>query len=59
MRSRNLSGSACILREDGLKINFSVAHAVHVKSKDWGNFALFREWPTELLVIFLIIPMPG
>jgi hypothetical protein len=43
MGSRNLSSLACILREEGLKINFLVAHVVHVKSEDWRNFALFRE----------------
>jgi len=42
MRSRNLSGSFLILRCDGLKINFPSAHAVHTKSEDRENFALFK-----------------
>jgi hypothetical protein len=29
---RNFSGSVCILRDEGLKINFSIAHVVHMKS---------------------------
>jgi hypothetical protein len=31
--SKNFSGSVCILRGEDLKINFSVAQAVHIKSK--------------------------
>jgi hypothetical protein len=31
--SRNFSGSVCILKGEGLKINFSVAHAMHMKSE--------------------------
>jgi hypothetical protein len=30
---RNFSGSVCILRGEGLKINFPVAHTVHMKSE--------------------------
>jgi hypothetical protein len=29
--SRNFSGSVCILRGEGLKINFLVAQVVHIK----------------------------
>jgi hypothetical protein len=29
--SRNFSGLVCILRGEGLKINFPVAQAVHIK----------------------------
>jgi hypothetical protein len=36
--SRNFSGSICILRGEGLKINFSVAHVMHIKSEVLGNF---------------------
>jgi hypothetical protein len=35
--SRNFSGYVCILRGEGLKINFSVAHVVHVKSEVLEN----------------------
>jgi hypothetical protein len=35
--SRNFSGSVCILRDECLKINFPVAHAVHMKSGVLGN----------------------
>jgi hypothetical protein len=34
---RNFNGSVCILRGEGLKINFPVAHAVHMKSEVLGN----------------------
>lgn len=34
--SKNCNGSARILRDDGLKINFPVAHAVQTKSEFWG-----------------------
>jgi hypothetical protein len=37
--SRNFSSSVCILRGEGLKINFPVAQAVHIKSKVLGNLA--------------------
>jgi hypothetical protein len=40
--SRNFSGSVCILRGEGLKINFHVAHAVHKKSEVLGNLASFK-----------------
>jgi hypothetical protein len=40
--SRNLSGSTLILRGDGLTINFPVAQAVHIKSKDLGNLTIFK-----------------
>ena len=59
MRSRNFSGSAFILRCEGLKINFPVAHEVHTKSKVFGNFLSLIPCPHELLMIFLIMPMPG
>jgi hypothetical protein len=59
MLSRNFSGSARILRCDGLKINFPVAHEVHTKYEDSGNFLSLIQCPLELLMIFLIIPMPG
>lgn len=58
IRSRNWSGSTCILRCEGLKISFPVAQDVHTKSEDWGNFDSSKLWPMELLVIFLIIPIP-
>jgi hypothetical protein len=35
--SRNFSGSVCILRGEGLKINFLVAQAVHIKSEVLEN----------------------
>jgi hypothetical protein len=35
--SRTFSGSICILRGEGLKISFSVAQAVHIKSEVLGN----------------------
>jgi hypothetical protein len=35
---RNFSGLVCILRGEGLKINFSVAHVVHMKSEVFENF---------------------
>jgi hypothetical protein len=35
--SRNFCGSICILRGEGLKINFPVAHAVHIKSEILRN----------------------
>jgi hypothetical protein len=35
--SRNFSGSVCILRGEDLKINFLVAHVVHMKSEVLGN----------------------
>jgi hypothetical protein len=38
--SMNFSGSVLILRGDGVTISFSVAHVVHTKSEDLGNFAL-------------------
>jgi hypothetical protein len=59
MRSTNCSGSPFILRQEGLKINFSMPRAVHTKSHGLGNFEVFNLWPIELLIIFLIIPMPG
>jgi hypothetical protein len=34
---RNFSGSVCILRGEGLKINFSIAQVVHIKSEVLGN----------------------
>jgi hypothetical protein len=40
--SINFSGSVCILREEGLKINFPVAHAVHMKLEGFGNLASFK-----------------
>jgi hypothetical protein len=35
--SRNFSGSVCILIGEGLKINFLVAHVMHMKSKVLRN----------------------
>jgi hypothetical protein len=35
--SRIFSGSVCILRGEGIKINFSVAHVVHMKSEVLRN----------------------
>jgi hypothetical protein len=40
--SRNLSGSVCILRGEGIKINFLVAHDVHMKSEVLKNLASFK-----------------
>jgi hypothetical protein len=34
---RNFSGSVCILRDKGLKINFLVAQAMHIKLEVWRN----------------------
>ena len=59
IRSRNLRGSSLILKYDGLKINFPVAHEVHVISEDCGDLALLKSWPIELHMIFLIIPTLG
>jgi hypothetical protein len=39
---RNFSGSVYILRGEGLKINFSVAHIVHMKSKILEILASFK-----------------
>ena len=52
MRSRNLSGSACILRCVGLKINFPLMHEVHMKFEDCGNFSSLTLCPIELLMFF-------
>jgi hypothetical protein len=41
--SKNFSGSVCILRGEGLKINFPIAQAVHTKSEVLGN--LFKLCP--------------
>jgi hypothetical protein len=35
--SKNFSGSVCILRGEGLKINFLVAQDVHIKLEVLGN----------------------
>jgi hypothetical protein len=35
--SRNFSDSVCILRGEGFKINFPVAHVMHMKSEVLGN----------------------
>jgi hypothetical protein len=51
----NLSGSTLILIGDGLKINFPVAQAMHIKSK-LGNLTDFKLWQELLPIIFLIIP---
>jgi hypothetical protein len=40
-------------------INFPVAQAVHIKSKDFGNLAVFKLRPALLPKIFLVIPTPG
>jgi hypothetical protein len=40
--SRNFSGFVCILRGECLKINFSVALVVHIKSEVLGNLASFK-----------------
>jgi hypothetical protein len=55
--SRKFSGSICILRGEGLKINFLVAQAVHIKSEVLEN--LFKLCPMQLSMIFFIIPTPG
>jgi hypothetical protein len=39
---RNFSGSVYILRGEGLKINFSIAHVMHMKSKVLRNLASFK-----------------
>jgi hypothetical protein len=57
--SRKFGGSMCILRGEGLKINFSVAHVVHMKSEVLGNLTTFKLWPMQFSMIFLIIPTPG
>jgi hypothetical protein len=38
---RNFSSSVCILRGEGQKINFPVAHAVHMKSEVLENLTSF------------------
>jgi hypothetical protein len=50
--SRNLSGSVCILRGEGLKINFLVAHVVHMKSEVLRNLASFKLRHMQLPMIF-------
>jgi hypothetical protein len=55
--SRNFSGSVCILRGEGFKINLPIAQAMHIKPEILGN--LFKLCPMQLLMIFLIIPTPG
>jgi hypothetical protein len=55
--SRNFSGSVYILRGEGIKINFPVAQAVHIKSEILGN--LIKLWHVQLPMIFHIIPTPG
>jgi hypothetical protein len=48
--SSNFSGSVCILRGEGLKINFLVAHVVYMKSEVYEiwlllNYALYNcQW---------------
>jgi hypothetical protein len=37
-----LSGSTLILIGNGLKINFPVAQAMHIKSEDLGNLVEFK-----------------
>jgi hypothetical protein len=39
---RNFSGFVCILRGEGLKINFPVAHVVHMKSEVLEKLAYFK-----------------
>jgi hypothetical protein len=39
---RNFSGYVYILRGEGLKINFSIAHVMHMKSKVLRNLASFK-----------------
>jgi hypothetical protein len=39
---RNFSGSVCILRGKGLKINFPVAHAMYMKSEVLENLVSFK-----------------
>jgi hypothetical protein len=55
--SRNFSGSVCILRGEGLQINFPVLQVVHIKSEILEN--LVKLWHVQLSMIFLIIPIPG
>jgi hypothetical protein len=40
--SRNFSGSICILRGEGIKINFLVAHVMHMKSDVLGNLDFLK-----------------
>jgi hypothetical protein len=40
--SRNFSGSICILRGEGLEVNFLVAHVVHMKSEVLGILVSFK-----------------
>jgi hypothetical protein len=39
--SMNFSGYVYILIGEGLMINFSVTHVVHMKSEIFGNFGFF------------------
>jgi hypothetical protein len=39
---KNLNGSVWILRGEGRKISFSIAHEVHTKLLDFGNLASFK-----------------
>jgi hypothetical protein len=42
IHSWNFNGSVCILRGEGLKINFPIVHAVHMKSEILGNLTSFK-----------------
>jgi hypothetical protein len=57
--SRNFSGFVCILRGECLKINFPVAHVVHMKSEVLKKLTSFKLRPMTLLMIFHIIPTRG
>jgi hypothetical protein len=57
--SRNFSGLICILRDEGLKINFPVALDVHIKSEVLRNLASLKLGHMQLSIIFLIIPTLG
>jgi hypothetical protein len=39
---RNFSGSVCILRGEGLKINFPITHVVYMKSEVLKFYASFK-----------------
>jgi hypothetical protein len=42
MHSRNLNDSVWILSGEGLKINFPIAHEVHIKLLDFRILASFK-----------------
>src|SRR4051812_18550741 len=59
IHSKNAGISSFTFKGDGLMVNFPVAHAEHTKSSGFRFFFTLTLWPSELLIIFLIILRPG